>query len=204
MEPVIESPVEDANELDELELIIRENKYRQYVSKNPSGGAERTVEAIPVHFVGGLTILYQLQHKIITVTEIVINDDEKIEIKTPSNLKIDDFIVLREADRDIIRELADTILENSGKSNLREMAMKWKRALTIKLKLLTPEEIYEKLVVAGCKKSFPTVRGWLFDESIIAPKHKEDIALIAQITQSKEIGENLDRILMLPEKFEST
>lgn len=191
---VKESPVEEANELNDLELIIRENKYIQYVSKNSPGQVERAVEAIPVHFVGGLTVLYQLQHKIITVTEIVINDGEKIEIKTPSNLKIGDFIVLREADRGIIRELADTILENSGKSKLREMAMKWKKALTIKLKVLTPEEIYEKLVVAGCKKSCPTVRGWLFDESIIAPMHKEDIALIAQIIQSKEIGENLDQI----------
>ncbi|MFO7881458.1 MAG: DrmE family protein [Kosmotogaceae bacterium] len=186
---------EEAEELDNIELILRENKYRQYINKDIPGQIEKKVEAIPVNFVGGYLAFYQIQHEIITATDIIVNDIEKIQMKIPSQLNVGDFIVVREADRDIIRDLADAILNNSDKGEYRVLATKWKEALVIERQSSEPEEIYQKLVAAGCNKSYPAVRRWLFDESIIAPKQKEDIAFIAKITKNKSILEMVDQIV---------
>ena len=59
------------------------------------------------------------------------NDADKIDAVLPEQLKMGDFVVVRETAKDLIREMADVILARSGKSGLREMAGKWKEALKI-------------------------------------------------------------------------
>lgn len=50
------------------------------------------------------------------------NDSENIVILCPDQLKIGDFVVVREADHDLIREIADAILSRSGYPGARKMA----------------------------------------------------------------------------------
>ena len=71
-------------------------------------------------------------------------DADKIDIKLPAELKIGDFVVVRETDRDLVREIADVALANSGKQNLREIASKWRDALQIELLFCTEDEFCEK------------------------------------------------------------
>ncbi|MHC1745631.1 MAG: DrmE family protein [Negativicutes bacterium] len=183
-----------SDELEELELILQDNKYRKYVVVGRQKNAGETVEALPVNFVGGSFAFYRASHKIITATNIIVNDQNKIEMKLPNQLCLDDFIIIRESDHDLVREIADVILENSGKNNCRELAMKWKEALEIETIFSSPEEIYRKLKSVGCEKDLPTVRRWISDNDIISPQHKEDLCYIAQVTEDAVLMEMVDQI----------
>ena len=109
-------------------------------------------------------------------------------------LSIGDFIVVREKDKDIIRDLADIVLKNSGKSNLREIAAKWREAVNIELLFYTIEDLYEKLKAAGCDKGLPTIKRWIEDEDVIAPRSKEDLRIIATVTENEVLMEMLDDV----------
>ncbi|MHB8964086.1 MAG: DrmE family protein, partial [Saccharofermentanales bacterium] len=74
------------NELDEIELVLRENKYKHFVARSGQHSALETTEAIPVNFVGGYLALFKTTHKIVTATDIIINDVDKIVVKMPSQI----------------------------------------------------------------------------------------------------------------------
>lgn len=192
-EPVSEEPEEKVDELGEIELILRENKFRQYINNGSSGGKE-VVPAIPINFVGSYLAFYRVGHKLISATKIISSYSDSIESKLPTELAIGDFIVVREADKDIIRELADMALENSGKGNLRELATKWREALKIELLFCTVEDLYEKLKAGGCDKGLPTIRRWIEDEDVIAPQSKDDLKILASVTENEMLIELLDSV----------
>ena len=194
-ESVSEQAEEKVDELGEIELILRENKFRQYVSNGNSAGKE-IVPAIPINFVGGYLSFYRVGHKLISATKIINSSSHKneIESKLPTELAIGDFIVVREADKDIIKELADVALENSGKGNLRELATKWREALKIELLFCTVEDLYEKLKAAGCDKRLPTIKHWIEDEDVIAPRSKDDLKILATVTENEMLMELLDSV----------
>ena len=153
-----------------------------------------TVEAIPVNYVGGYLAFYRTGHKIISASDIIENDGDKIETKYPSELHLGDFIVVREVDRDLVKEMADIILEQSGMADKRAIAGKWREALQIETLFNTPEQIYERLQSVGCTRGFQAVRSWIFDEDMIAPQSKQDLENIAAITGNDVLKEMLDQI----------
>lgn len=195
--PDIPEEVPQADEYEEIELVLRENKYRQYVASGGQKAANETVEAIPVNFVGGYLAFYRTGHKVLSAANIIVNDADRIkddDKKLPADLKLGDFVVVREADRDIIKEIADVILERSGKADRRELATKWKEALEIETLFYTNDQIYQKLVEAGCTRGPESVYRWLTDEDMIAPQSKEDLRYIAKVTGSTVLTDMLDQI----------
>ena len=193
VEPVQEE-IPGTDEFAEIELTLRENKYRQYVANGGRKAANETTEALPVNYVGGSLAFYRTGHKVISATNIIMNDADKIDTVLPEQLKIGDFIVVRETARDLIREIADVILARSGKSELRAMAGKWKEALEIETLFYTPEEIYQHLQEVGCTKGYQTVRRWICDDDVIAPQSKQDLEYIAAATGSSVLNELLDHV----------
>ena len=195
--PAISEETPKADEYEEIEMILRENKYRQYIASGGKKSANETTEAIPVNFVGGYLAFYRTGHKVLSATNIIVNDSDKIkdeDKKLPSELKLGDFVVVREADRDIIKEIADIVLERSGKTGHRELATKWKEALDIETLFYTNDQIYQRLVAAGCTRGPESVYRWLTDEDMIAPQGKEDLQYIAKVTGSTVLSDMLDQI----------
>lgn len=195
--PAISEETPKADEYEEIEMILRENKYRQYIASGGKKSANETTEAIPVNFVGGYLAFYRTGHKVLSATNIIVNDSDKIkdeDKKLPSELKLGDFVVVREADRDIIKEIADVVLERSGKTGHRELATKWKEALDIETLFYTNDQIYQRLVAAGCTRGPESVYRWLTDEDMIAPQGKEDLQYIAKVTGSTVLSDMLDQI----------
>ena len=189
-EPV-DLPKED--ELSEIEIVLRENKYRRYVA----GGKKEdndTIEAIPVNYVGGYLAFYKTGHKIISASSIIESDSDTIETKYPNQLKVGDFVVVREVDRDIVKEMADIILKHSGMEDKRAIAGQWREALKIETLFYTPEQIFERLQLVGCTRGLATVRSWIFDNDMIAPQSKQDLEHIAAITENEVMKERLDQI----------
>lgn len=183
-----------ADELNEIEHVLRENKFKQYVARGGARPAQDTVEAIPVNYVGGFIAFYKTGHKIICATKIITEDADKVKMLYPSELSIGDFVVVRESDRDLIREMADNLLQKDGKLHLREMAGKWREALEIEKLFSTSEDIRQRLADVGCTRGMETINRWLFDEDLIAPQQKQDLKYIAQITGSSVLEELLDQV----------
>lgn len=184
----------NVDELNEIEMILRENKFKQYSASGGSKFSSETTEAIPVNFVGGWLAFYRTGHKVITATNIISQSSEKIETKLPEELIEGDFIVVRESSRDLIREMADILLKKNGKEDLRNLAKKWKEALEIEQLFSNPEEIYKKLVAAGCTRGYQAVKSWLTDEDIIAPQQLADLNHIAEATGSELMREMNEQI----------
>lgn len=185
--------VSHVDELTEIETVLHENKYRQYSVSEKNPGME-TVVAIPVNFVGGQISFYRETHKVISATRIIEIGGEKIETKLSKDLRVGDFIVVRESGHDIVKEMADVILEREGKSYLRKIAAKWKEALLIETVFWSYENIHKRLSSVGCKRGFQTVKNWITNDEVIAPQSREDIEYIAQMTKNKELSEKMDEI----------
>lgn len=180
-------------ELNEIDMILRENKYRQYVV-NEGKNIEEVVEAIPVNFVGGCFAFYKSSHKLVSISDIVLQQKSDIKMVLPKELEVGDFIVVRESQRDLVKELADTILKNSGKHELRELARKWKDALEVESIFSNFETIFEKLKKAGCGKNQFTIKQWLRNEDIISPQNKDDLECIAKATEDAVLLERIEEI----------
>ena len=193
VQPVLEDTPK-TDEFAEIELVLRENKYRQYVANGGQKAANETTEAIPVNYVGGYLAFYRTGHKVISATNIIMNDADKIDSILPDQLKMGDFVVVRETAKDLIREMADVILNRSGKAGLREMAGKWKEALEIETLFYSDDDIYQHLQDAGCSKGYQAVRGWIHDDDVIAPQSRQDLEHIAVATGSGVLKELLDQV----------
>ena len=128
------------------------------------------------------------------VTNILNRISDKIRILKPESLEEGDFVIVREADQDLIREMADKALASEGKTGLRELSGKWREPISIELVFSTREEVYKKLKKAGCKKSMITFNNWVDDEDMIAPQDKEDLRIIADAFDNETLRELLDKV----------
>lgn len=190
-----ETPNDD--EYSEIEVVLRDNKYHRYVANGGQKAADQTIEAIPVNFVGGYLAFFGTGHKVLTVTNIIVNDADKIKEDDkvlPEHLKLGDFVVIREADHDLIKEMADVLLERDNKAGLRKMATKWKESLEIEQLFYSADELIEKMRKAGCTRGEPTMRSWLQDDDIIAPQSIDDLKMIARVTESGVLKAKLEEV----------
>ena len=189
--PIEETATED--ELGEIDTILRENRFRRYVKAGQRSENE-IVDAVPINFIGGSIAFYQTGHEVVSATNIIMRESEKIEIVTPDKLRNGDFVIIRETDKDIIREIADLILKENGKDDLRELARKWREAIEIELLFKTPKQFYDNLVSVGFTKGYSTVKRWIENDNVIAPGQIEDLKYIAQVTKNQVLSELMEKI----------
>lgn len=181
------------DELEEINLVLRENKYKQF-SHGDFRKSGEMVEAIPINFVGGLLSFYQKSHKLVTASKIVAGYADKVEIVLPEELHIGDFVVVRESGKDVVKDIAEILLKNANMDNQRKLATMWRDAIKQELIYNTEEELARKIYMAGCDKEIVTIKNWIDDEDMIAPKAKKDLQYIADATDNKELKEMLDDV----------
>ena len=186
----LDSEFQENDEVEEIELTLRQSKYRRFISPI----SENSVEANPVSFVGDLMAFYRAGHSLLIATKLINEDYENIEEVKPSELDVGDFVIEREVQRDLIRDIADIILKNSGYLNVRTTARKWKEALEVELTFSDEDVIFEKLKANGCNRCRATVRKWLFDNGVIKPQSKEDVIAIARSTDDPVLLEMVDEV----------
>jgi hypothetical protein len=180
--------------VDDLDLVLRDFSYSQYRVSDDEKDTGNVVQAIPISFVGDYISFFRESRKVVTVTNIIVSDNKKEEIKVASQLKIGDFIVLRESDRDIIRDLADIILKKSNLEHLRGVATSWRTALENHSHYRYRNLMIKKLRDAGCTRKEQTIIGWLYDENMISPQEKKDLKYIAKAMKNKELDQTIDEV----------
>jgi hypothetical protein len=189
----------ELEELDEIELTLRQNKYRSYIS--PTG--EDSIAAIPVSFVGDLIAFYRMGHTLLTATKLINEDYDKIEEVKPVDIQTGDFVIERETQRDLIRDIADVILKNSNCLELRDTAYKWKEALEVESVFYDADIICEKILAVGCTRAKTTIHNWLTDDSMITPLSKDDIVYIAKAMDDEVLLEMVEQVFEAGKKIKS-
>ena len=192
VEKAPESRQDNFDELSDIENLIQLNIYRQYGGS--ANNHAQIVDAYPINFVGGYLAFYKAGHKMITVTEIIMDGKDNVSIKTPDLLKTGDFVVVREAQRDIIRDIADKILVNSGKPHAREKALLWREALSVETLFCALDEIYRKLQEHGCTRGFQTVKNWIENEDQFSLSSKGDLICIAKALNDDLLLDSIDEV----------
>lgn len=167
---------ESFDELEVIEQTLSRNRYGSYKATY----AQDAVDVKPVDYVGNLRTFFRTGRKVITVTGMMYETEEVIKEKFPNELRQGDFVVERATSKDLIREIADRILENSGYENARNTAEMWKETLKIMEKLSGREIVYQNLKAVGCKKQLVTIRTWMDNENMISPSDPKDILNIAK------------------------
>ena len=180
------------DELSDIENLMQLNTYRQYGVS--SDNSNQVVDAFPVSFVGSYLAFYKTGHKVVTVTDIITSGKENAVPKTPDELSIGDFVVVRESQRDIIKEIADIILEKNGMGEMRRVALRWKEALNVETMFSTTDEIYHKLQFNGCERGYQTVKNWIEDEEQFSLSSKEDLICIAKTLNDAILEESIDQV----------
>jgi len=184
---------EITDDIDEINIAIQKNRYiKYYVEDN----TDNSIDAVPITFVSGYFSFYKKSSDIITVTEIInnISDDSKTVIKPAVEVQIGDFVVIRETERSLIRELADEILNKEGKKEYREISGRWKNKLLEKCKYCSVVELHNKIKREGSTIGLQAFRSWINNDDFIAPQDKDNLLYIATALNDNYLINNIDKI----------
>lgn len=116
---------------------------------------------------------------------------EKADVKTvhTSELRVGDYLLFhRGSGADAIRAVADQI---PGVPEQRRLAKAWQRALRRFRDRdgLDTREVWKRLRDGGCEHQLLTIRNWLEDDDMIAPRdaHDHELRIIAAVTRDAEL-----------------
>lgn len=193
-ESVLEHPVIDEYEdVDELEKYVNTIKYRKYL--HAAGTRETDVlTVIPVFFSNGTFMFMRLGQEVVSISKMLLEDWDDIERKDSLELVVGDYIVFRESGKDLIKEVADSLLEKGGQIDARQVASKWRQALDLELMFSSEDEIYQKMKRQGWAKTKDTLQRWIMDKTLIAPQTRRDIEILVEATDNAVTGEMIDEI----------
>ena len=138
-------------------------------------------------------------HRLLVVSDLMQGETSKSKIprRTIDELKVGDYVLFRESDKDIIREIADSALDQQGLLHLRQVAGLWREALREKHYETGSdlEQLTLLLWEAGCERQPSTINNWLFDEDQIGPADRKDLERVAEVTGHAEITDRLQEII---------
>lgn len=198
-EEIVEEPdfdeklLEESEDIYELEKYASTIKYKKYLH-NASVSETELISAIPVFFSNGAFMFMRLGQEVVSISKMLLEDWDDIERKDSLELVVGDYIVFRESGKDLIKEVADSLLEKGGQIDARQVASKWRQALDLELMFSSEDEIYQKMKRQGWAKTKDTLQRWIMDKTLIAPQTRRDIEILVEATDNAVTGEMIDEI----------
>lgn len=201
--PPVESNEFDDQEVDEIEKVRADidEGFRQRIYDHVGAGhSDADTKARLLLFAGGVYGLFTDNYKLNVVTHLlddsIDNDDEKASVKllAAKDVAVGDKIVFRPKSRDLIREVADELLEPGQ----RDLSGLWQTALRafINEHSLTYEAVCSMLQAAGCKAQAQAICNWINDDDMIAPQqYRIDVPAIATVTGDQKLARNIDAVI---------
>lgn len=192
---VPDSASSDTEDFDIIDFELRVKRYR-YASYTAGGSESEVIKAKTVAFTQDRFAFITETHHLLVVSDFMRGKVSKNSIprRDISQLRVGDYVLFRESDKDIIREIADKALAKKELGHLRDIASLWKIALRRRYEAYGKD--FEKLVLtlwdAGCEREPSTINSWLWNEDRIGPANKEDIGRIARATR--------DELLMMKQR----
>ncbi|MEI8012624.1 MAG: DrmE family protein [Candidatus Omnitrophota bacterium] len=165
------------------------------------GSAARSVDVADsvmaryVKFSGDFYTFLTDSHKVPVVTGLLSSQskaEQGIPEKTVADIRTGDFLVFPDSgERELVQGLADKILGNEAPI-LRAKARVWKQ--TLQNCGLTPEQFHLEAYNLKRPRHIMTIRNWFANTAQIGPQSKEDLILIALVTNNKELLDGVEGI----------
>jgi hypothetical protein len=164
--------------------------------------ATDTISARYVSFVGDAFAFLTETHKVPVATALVssrVRQNQKLPERDVANIKQGDFLVFPESgERELVQELADKLI-GSPAPKIRKLARMWKDVL--QSSGLTPEEFLCQARNFNRPRHLVTIRHWFADTLQIGPREKDDLVLIALVTNNSELDANIEDVRLAIERL---
>ncbi len=191
----LESDIEP-DEIDDFEANFADFKFNAIIGQAKQGDKSGLlVNAFPIIFSNDEKGVFTETHKLTSVTGLVLSESKQPKRLVPSQLKTGDYVVFRDSDKDLLKEIADNLLERAGYGHLRKFSGRWYEPLQ---KFYIKHEfscVTKRLRKAGCNVTTPTIRNWIFEETIV-PENAESILQIGTAFEDKYLIENYENIFI--------
>jgi hypothetical protein len=191
-----ESEVRPA-ELDDFDDLVAEYRRTRAIAYARSGDVDEPDVDATIHwFANGLYAFLTSKYKAKVVTHLIEATASRDGLTRPEvrraecqDLSVGDYLLFhRGSDADAIRVTADEILKSP---DTRSTARLWQRALRRfrDREGLTPRRVWERLKAGGCDHHLITIKNWLSDDEMIAPRdaHDHELEIIATVTGDREL-----------------
>lgn len=184
-------------------FLLRRKSVSDEVDSSP--GSDEQCEAYYIDFTGHTFAFITEGHELPIVNGFVTGSPSTASglfHRTVKELKVGDFVLFRESgDCDIIRYIAEDEMGSSRYDLLRVEAARWRTALARIGK--DPAHVWSRLREAGLSRQLPTVRNWLTNQHMIAPKDMDDVRLIAKAAGDNELLSQLSSVQAASEQLKS-
>lgn len=198
--PPTESEVADVEDIEVTQAEIDEGFRNRVYDRVSAGEADADTKARLILFAGGIYGLFTDNYRLNVVTHLLDandnNNDEKaaVRLTAAKDVGIGDKIVFRPKSRDLIKEVADELIEEGQ----RELSGLWRSALRSFMDQhhVLDDAMCSKLQSAGCKSQSQAIGNWIHDDDMIAPQqYRTDVPIIAQVTADNELTDKLDQVI---------
>jgi uncharacterized membrane protein YkvA (DUF1232 family) len=179
--------------VDDMEELTQKMLRKQSINNVEPYDADDTISARLFSFADGYHAWLTDSYRAKRVTSLITgtydsNEENEIELVSRNELEIGDYLLFNLGqDSDAIRFVADRSLNNP---EIRNVSSLWRKAL-LRFRSncgLSAEDIQEILKYNGCKHCLMTIRTWLDDDELIAPRSfTNDVSAIAKATGDEEL-----------------
>lgn len=182
-------------DISEIEFKLTQAQFNKYIAKKNEADS---IKAKRIDLDNNTFIYAAESHKFLVLNELF---DFSIKAPTIINVKIDklkrnDIIAFINTDRDV---LADLVRHETNKVEFEKVNYwieLWKSKLEHKYLEWNMDfhVLYNRMKLLGCKRTEVTVRNWLYNENLIGPESDSDLKIIAELTKSDELKNNIQEI----------
>lgn len=198
----VEVEAEPTRGEEELDLVLEQSRHvymGRHLEWARSTGQEPDVTAKPFLFADGSSAFLTSSYKgkvVAGLSEDAVRKgggrSSEIRLVERNQLSVGDVLLfVRGSSVDAIRQVADRYLPEGR----RETATIWQKALRRHMtrRGLTNRQLWEELKACGCDHHYMTVRHWVTDDEITAPRdaHDHEIDIILKATGDEELRWNL-------------
>lgn len=162
------------------------------------------IECIPIILSEDKIAYFYPTHDVIDVTALSKGDIDRPVKKEARKLRKGDKILVRQSDKDIIKEKADFLMAQKGENSLRNEVEIWSTLLNSLAENRTITDVYQCLNNEHAECTPQQVRYWLSGETIM-PRSKDILIAIGRVASRKDIVKTLcnDYLENIDEIFES-
>lgn len=192
---------EARSDITEFEAIFKFEERMRTVRKGTSAASVSEYESREGKYVGfaGESYCYLTDtHKVPCITGLIRGETDSkkgVPLVTVDQLSRGDVILFRghsDADKDMIRFIAEHVAKPGEYDRTREIASTWKDCLREIGR--GSYDVWKKLSAGGMEKTHQAVRGWLSDPNRIGPGDEADLHVIARIAANKEFEKKIPEV----------
>lgn len=197
---VVERDEPEVDNIEDVNADIDDTFRQRIYDRVGAGHSDADAKARLLLFAGGIYGLFTDNYKLNVVTHLFDKGFDAGEVKATVKLScakdvvVGDKIVFRPKSRDLIREVADELIEDGQ----REISGIWRVAIRNYMSehSLSDDSMCSRLRNAGCKSRSQAIRNWIHDDDMIAPQqYRAELPIIAEVTGSEELERQLDAVV---------